>query len=186
MRRFTEAAPEVRIEIVQGIQSDLRTAVLEDRIDLAIGAFGRRSEAIVAHPLCAERQSIYCGVRHPFFERAPDRVSRSELEAADWVQRGYSLGPSIPLPVEIAYSSATAANIEGVVMIILAGRHIGVVPDHFAQPFEERGALRRISPATLSVDIIFSLISRKGRRDTGAMRGFRQALDQVVTEFASR
>lgn len=181
MQRFQKAAPEARVEIVQGIQSDLRVAVLEDRIDMAIGAFDTRSEAIAAQWLYTERQHLYCGVGHRFFDRASAQIPRSEVEAADWVKRGYSLGAHVTHPVEIVYSSATAANIEAVALLILAGQHIGHLPEHFARPYEEAGQIRRISPETMSLDLDFFLISRKNRRDTSTMEVFRLAINETMS-----
>jgi DNA-binding transcriptional LysR family regulator len=180
VQRFQKTAPEARVEIVQGIQSDLRVAVLEDRIDMAIGAFDTRSEAIEARWLYTERQQLYCGASHRFFDRAPDQVSRSEIETADWVKRGYSLGAHVTYPVEIMYATATAANIEAVALLILAGQHIGHLPEHFAHAYEETGQIRRISPETMSLNLDFFLISRKNRRDTSTMEVFRLAINETM------
>ncbi|WP_315926615.1 LysR family transcriptional regulator [Mesorhizobium sp. SP-1A] len=184
LRLFLSRAPDAKIEIVQGAQQGLRDAILDDQLDLAIGCFDTQNLAIRDMALHLERQYAYCGSGHPLFDLPPQAITQRQIEESDWVQRGYFLGRGDRYGFDVVRSTAIAASIEAVAMLILAGRHVGFLPNHYAQPYETAGRMRRLSPDTLVVDRPFSIISRFERHDTPVMAVFRECLDEVASQDA--
>jgi len=184
-RRFLELAPDARIEIVHDVQTNLKRAIIEDRLDLSIGVFDTRSKLITSSKMHTETQSVYCGRHHPFFGMKRGAISRRKLEHVNWVSRGYSLGPHVRFPIAPMYSTATAANIEAVFMLIRAGHHVGYLPEHFAMPFEDNGDLRKIELANTSLQLDFYLIARSGREENVVMRTFRRAIAEIGSEHSA-
>ena len=178
IRRFLEHAPEVRLEIVQDIQSVLREQVLTNRLDLAIGAFAVPDDMLDAEPLYVERQYIHCGPQHPRFGTPGAAVDAAALEAASWVRRSYTLEPRNGFPLRMANAIATAANLEAVAVILQAAPALGYLPDHFADPLARRGLLVRVTDR-FEVEYDVALLSRSGRRDSAAMRRFRAAAAEM-------
>lgn len=185
LRAFLDRAPDAKIEITQDTQQRLRDAILEDRLDLAIGCFDTQNLAIRAVALYQERQHAYCGVGHPLFGLPREAISQRQIEESDWVQRGYFLGRGDHYGFDVVRSTAIAASIEAVAMLIMAGRHIGFLPSHYAGPHEAAGRLYRLSPETLTVDRAFSIISRSERQDTPVMTVFRECLQEVGMDSAA-
>lgn len=172
IRRFLEHAPEVRLEIVQDIQSVLREQVLTNRLDFAIGAFALPDSMLDAEPLYVERQHIHCGPQHPRFGLPGATPSAAALEAASWVRRSYALEPRNGFPLRMENAIATATNLEAVAVILQAAPVLGYLPDHFAEALARRGLLRRVTDR-FWIEYDIALLSRSGRRDSAAMRRFR-------------
>ncbi len=178
--RFIDQAPRVELDIVQDIQSKLHRNIVDDQLDMALGAFDNRSELIRTTRLYCEKQYLYCGKDHALFDVPDQEISFSKLESVNWVERGYQLEPFLQLPLKGLNSTATAANIESVAVVILAGKHLGYLPAHFAQKYEEQKVLRKILPNELSVNVDISVISLAGKRETLAMKAFREICINLV------
>ncbi|MFI9655716.1 hypothetical protein PA6761_00428 [Pseudomonas aeruginosa] len=89
IRLFRQRAPEVLLKLHTRRPDELEHAVLEERLQLAVGAFHHRLSGLYYQPLFREEQNLYCGSAHPFFARADDEPTLGEICAADYVGRGY-------------------------------------------------------------------------------------------------
>ncbi len=89
IRLFRQRAPEVLLKLHTRRPDELEHAVLEERLQLAVGAFHHRLSGLYHQPLFREEQNLYCGSAHPFFARADDEPTLDEICAADYVGRGY-------------------------------------------------------------------------------------------------
>ncbi|MBG6241404.1 MAG: LysR family transcriptional regulator [Candidatus Symbiopectobacterium sp. Dall1.0] len=58
----------------------------------------------------------------------------------------------------------TAWHLEGSLLLLLAGTHIGYLPDHYAAPWIEQGKLVAIAPDELNLTSIFYLIRNARQR----------------------
>ena len=155
---------------------DLERAVIDDRIHLAIGYFGRRLELLTYEALFRERQELLL--------RPPPRPVRPLPE------RGLPGRPGTAptgWPVAILWArtsaasprpntTATASHMEAIATLILSGHHIGYLPDHYARPWVEADHLRPIRPNDLGYEVTFDLVARKGRRQSAVLLAFMQDL----------
>lgn len=182
---FHRIAPQVHIEIVQDIQSNLRDLVLKRRIDLAIGAFADADPQFDLQQIGIERQSIYCGISHPWWFDAPSHRDRDQIAAAGWIRRSYVLAPLEGFPVVMGQVRGTAANLEAVAVMLQALPALGYLPDHFAASHVRDGRLRKVTDQYAVVYAI-GLLSRSGRRDTKSMQRFRDIVRLSATAQASR
>ncbi len=89
IRLFRQRAPEVLLKLHTRRPDELEHAVLEERLQLAVGAFHHRLSGLYHQPLFREEQNLYRGSAHPFFARADDEPTLDEICAADYVGRGY-------------------------------------------------------------------------------------------------
>ncbi|HGM4956303.1 TPA: LysR family transcriptional regulator, partial [Pseudomonas aeruginosa] len=67
IRLFRQRAPEVLLKLHTRRPDELEHAVLEERLQLAVGAFHHRLSGLYYQPLFREEQNLYCGSAHPFF-----------------------------------------------------------------------------------------------------------------------
>lgn len=111
IRTFHERTPDVRVEVVQDIQSTLLDGVLTNRLDLAIGAFPVTDRRVDALPLYTERHFIYCGRPHPFYMVDDSAIDLKSLEAANWVRRSYVLEPRGGFPLCMKHWVSTAGSL---------------------------------------------------------------------------
>ncbi|WP_410962628.1 LysR substrate-binding domain-containing protein, partial [Salmonella sp. SAL4358] len=66
---------------------ELQLSVLENRQDLAIGAFSSRMNGLVYQPLYREQHWLYCSDRHPLFDGR--RIPADLITQQRMVGRGY-------------------------------------------------------------------------------------------------
>lgn len=60
--------------------------------------------------------------------------------------------------------------------LILTGRYIGYLPDHYASLWVQQGRLRALKPATRFYDLSLASVTRKGRRPHLVLESFLDSL----------
>ncbi len=80
---FVEQAPNVELHLVQDIQSRLLRSIIDEQLDVAIGAFNTNNELIKAKKLYAERQYLYCGKNHPLYKKSSRQISSADCMSSD-------------------------------------------------------------------------------------------------------
>lgn len=177
---FTRQAPNVELHLIQDTQFNLHTALVEEQLDLVIGVAVTNSRFIKAIRLYDELHHLYCGKDHAFFNRPFNELTAHDIEVADWVTNGYPPGIFSIQPFPVVKSSVIATTIESIAVTILAGHHIGYLPAHFAEKYEQQELLKRLLPDEFSQEVDISIITKNGRRQTVAMRRFqRVCLEQI-------
>ena len=71
---------------------------------------------------------------------------------------------------------ATAFDQEAIATLILSGRFVGFLPEHYAQAFVQRGQMRAVSPAKLHYRCDFVSVLRRSPQPARAALAFQQAL----------
>lgn len=175
MRRLRQDYPYLQFEIRQMAPGRIETALLKRETDLAVGWFNSITPSLQYEPLFIERHQIYCGQGHPFFDRAPDGIDPVELEQADWVTRAYDL----PQTIHFAHppvASAVSHYMEGIAHFILAGTHLGYLPEHLAAPWVANGAMRAIQPEVFYYELPMSLAAREDTANERRVQAVRDAI----------
>lgn len=94
----------------------------------------------------------------------------------DWAWRSY------PLPEAGALTprniGAVADNMEAVAMLVLSGRHLGYLPEHFAAPYVKEGLLAPLNPKAMRYRVAFQMVTRAERAS-----GARVAKWEIVEAF---
>ncbi|VEB41565.1 LysR substrate binding domain [Chromobacterium violaceum] len=129
-------------------------------------------------PLYDERSQLYCSREHPLFSRPDDGLTEADLAAADAVAPGYRLPPQAQALQQRLTPAATASDREGIAFLILSGRYIGYLPDHFAAGWVAQGMMRPLLPDVCSYDAPLALAVRKGRRANLVLERFLQELER--------
>ena len=71
---------------------------------------------------------------------------------------------------------ATASDQEGVATLVLSGRFVGFLPDHYAEGFVRAGRMRAVAPDVLNYRCRFSCVHRRAPALSRAAEVFRSAL----------
>jgi DNA-binding transcriptional LysR family regulator len=122
--------------------SEVETHVLNGGYDVGIGVFVKPPSQLAVRPLFEERHSLYCGKGHPLFsKRRSDAVSLSEIFASAYVDRGNLEIASARPNFGFVNRSATCASIEGIALLVLSGRFVAYLPDHYAFQWVQRGRM---------------------------------------------
>ncbi|EJN37174.1 transcriptional regulator [Pseudomonas sp. GM84] len=174
--RFRERDEAVQMELISAPPAELERLLLEQRLDCAISYFSGNQAAFDYQPLFEERQRLYCGKGHPLFGLA--QVPREQLLEADQVRHPYRFLKGGE-PFQSLRSMAVAEQIESVLMFILSGRHMGYLPSHCAQGWEDQGLLWALDEG-LDFVVPFTLARHRGQVPGEAQRAF---VEDLLTAF---
>ena len=178
IRLFRQQLPDVRLHLHLLPPDELEHAVLEERLQLAIGAFHHYLSGLNYRPLFKEEQNLYCSWQHPLFEQDPATLSIEDICAAEYVGRGYMAENQRPHGLSLN-QTVSAYSMEAIATLVFSGTYVGYLPTHYAAPWVAKGQLRALLPGQLAYHAVFHCITRKGPRPKGALKCFLQALEQA-------
>lgn len=166
LRALRSRSRELEISIDIRNPFELERALLEERIDLAVGTFNVTDPALEQHAIHSERLSLYIGRGHALFDRKA--VQLADLAGADCVMRGY-LRESQVVQQHVRFNySATAQSVEGIATLVLSGHYVGYLPDHVAAPWVKARRMRALLPDQMGYDVPFKVIVPRQPRRTRA------------------
>lgn len=156
--------------------SEIEEALLARKIHVGIGPFRQTVPGLNYEPAYTEKLLLYCGRRHPLFESAPYQIQLEQLADLDYVARGYLresqvLGKTVKFKV-----AAMVHHMEAAAMLILSGRFVGYLPEHYAAYWTSQDQLRPLRPDLLGQLAEFFIVTQKDRSYTMATKCFIDAL----------
>lgn len=170
---YTGEYPSVHIHLTVMSPYDLQLAILENRLDLAIGAFSARMNGVTYQPLYREQHWLYCSDRHPLFKER--HIPEELITQQRMVRRGYWSQAELARH-GFKESAATVESMEAQLILILSGAYIGYLPEHYVHAWVNQGRLRALQPAMFGYQAPFSLIFRRGRNRESLIQTFQKIL----------
>ena len=149
---YSQEHPGVHLHLSVASPYELQLAVLDNRLDLAIGAFSTRMNGLLYQPLYREQHWLYCSERHPLFTER--RIPQEVIAQQRMVGRGYWSQAELARH-GFKHSAATVESMEAQLILVLSGAYIGYLPEHYAQPWVDQGRLRVLLPATFGYQAPF-------------------------------
>lgn len=178
LRGLRGSHPELELSLDVRNPFELERALLEERLDIAVGPFKVTDPVIEQHPIHSERLSLYAGQGHPLFGKK--QLSQRDLAGADCVMRGY-LRESQVVQQHVSFNySATAQSVEGIAQLILTGHFVGYLPEHVAAPWVKVRRMRCLLPEVMSYDVAFKVIVPRHPRRTRASAALLQHIRQLL------
>lgn len=157
---FSDEAAAVHPQLHVATINDIESGVLDGRYHIGIIPDHRPSAALSYHPLFTEQMYLYCGSHHPLFGDR-DSASTASVRASPYVGIGYH-SPNMEVTRRAEQRrDATAFDQEAVAHLILSGKYLGYLPDHYAHGFERDGLMARIRPDQFHYQCQFSAILRQ-------------------------
>ena len=171
--QFNRRFPAVFLNLSVRDPNELQQQLLEDRLDLVIGHFPLRASNLVTVPLYEEQHWLYCSPQHPLARGDGDvrsvqqtgMVTRRYWNQQELNKRGFR------------QSTASVESIEAQLTLILSGRFIGYLPEHYARSWQQQGALLRLLPEHFNFCAPFSFAFRRGRAREPLIRALREILN---------
>ena len=157
---FDEQAPEVHPELhVQPINA-IETGVIEGRFQLGIIPTHRSSSSLDYYPLFDEQMYLYCAPGHPLHNPGREALTPEIVRDHRYVGIGHH-SPNMEITRELElHRHATAHDQEAVAHLVLSGKYLGFLPEHYAESFVTRGLMRPVLPSVLQYVCEFSAIVR--------------------------
>ncbi|TBU75947.1 LysR family transcriptional regulator [Phytopseudomonas daroniae] len=150
---------------------ELEKHLLDKRIDIALGIFERRHDAIQYQALYEETDYLYCASGNPVVDTIDQGASHEEVLATlrhqNFCARSFlnerdlmSLG--FTLLGDVTYTT----NLEAIALLVLSGKFVGFMPDHYARRHVDAGTLLPILPSCISRTSELLLAHRRGEEGT--------------------
>lgn len=182
---FAAQAPEVSLHLHVAPLNVIERGVLDGQFQAGIIPGHRTSTALTYDELFTEKMHLYCGQTHPLF------AASAAQEPADWYALhrypfaglGYH-SPNMELSQQVRLSrQATGYDQESIATLILSGRFLGFLPDHYAADFVRRGRMRALRSAVFGYQCSFFGILRASPQPARVTLALQACLRQAhVTE----
>jgi DNA-binding transcriptional LysR family regulator len=177
--RFTAIAPEVNLAVHVGSINAIEQGVLEGNFQIGIIPAHRSSKSLVYADLFDETMLLYCGKGHPLFDSPHAKLTWSKLGEHHFAGLGYH-SPNMELSHRARLSrKATGFDQEAIATLILSGRFLGFLPDHYAQVFEARGLMKAVLPARFNYACRFVSLLRRSPKPSRAVLAFQACLEKA-------
>ncbi|MCO5091306.1 LysR family transcriptional regulator [Bosea sp. (in: a-proteobacteria)] len=154
--------------------------ISEGRLDAGIVPVYRKWAGLEYRVLYSEQMSLYCGQSHPLFHRHDD-VCERELIDHDFVEHGYVDVNEIDDFAPVGKAGATAWQVEAVAILLMTGRYLGYLPDHYAEPLIRKGKIRRLLKDSGGYRTNVALVHRVAARPSRPLKMLFSALDEALT-----
>lgn len=175
--RFRQRDEAVRFSIIVRAPAELEELLISGQVQVAVGYFWHRVPTLEYTQLFVERQVAYCGRGHALMAKA-GQVTLEDLVGQDWAWRSYPL-PEARMSVPAPRVTAVADNMEAAAVLLLSGRHLGYLPEHYAAPYVEAGLLAPLNSEQMHYNVTFHMASRKRPYLDDISRAFVEDLRQV-------
>ncbi|WP_010487386.1 LysR family transcriptional regulator [Pseudomonas sp. S9] len=179
LSRLKERGPDVRVHIRMTPPSEVEQGVLDGRLHIGVVPQSGALSGLDYQPLYGERSLLYCAVGHPLFYADDQLLDDERLNTQDAIAPTFRLPPEIQTHYQVLNCTASASDREGMAFLILTGRYIGYLPDHYANAWVQQGRLRALKPDVRFYDLNLAAVTRKGRRPHLVLESFLEALAAV-------
>ncbi len=125
---------------------DLEKYLIDKRIDLAIGIFENHHDSIWYQPLYEEVDYLYCSPENPvgilIKQNAGDDAIAQALNQQNFSARNFLNESDIHcLGFKVLGETSYTSNLEAIAFLVMSGKYIGFMPEHYAQRFVDNGQL---------------------------------------------
>lgn len=186
IERITEHfGDNLHIDLHVKTPHELEKHLLDKRIDIALGIFERRHEAIAYQALYEETDYLYCAPGNPLADAIGRDASREDvlatLQQQNFCARSFlnerdlrSLG--FTLLGDVTYTT----NLEAIALLVLSGKFVGFIPEHYARRYVDAGTLLPILPTSIARTSELLLAHRRGEAQSRQIVGKSLALMQTA------
>ena len=176
---FARLAPEVSLQMHVAAIPAIERGLMDGSLHVGIIPAHRLSQSLVYTNLFTETMLLYCGAQHPLFGADHSALTWETLRAYQFAGLGYhspnmQLSHSARLP-----RKATGFDQESIATLVLSGRYLGFLPDHYAENFQRQGLMQAVQPAQFVYPCQFVSVLRKSPQPPRAAQAFAQCLVQA-------
>jgi len=176
---FCERAPDVALNLHIAPINAIERGVIDGQFQVGVIPGHRSSDSLTYDALFDETMLLYCGAQHPLFGTDNDSLAWSDLGAHQFAGLGYH-SPNMEISQQVRLPrKATAFDQEAIATLILSGKFLGFLPDHYADSFVRLGKMRAVKPSLFRYACSFLGILRRSPQPSRATRLFQACLREA-------
>lgn len=180
IEQFRLCAPAVYIRLELGCQTEVEQSVVNGDVHLGITSLTEPLDKLECQFLYTEDTFLYCGVRHPLFQRKLNEVTAADIEQCGFIDT--EAGGHSAVPITGSKQTASAASLEARALLILTGGYVGFLPSHYAQRWVRGGEMRVLLPGEMQYQKKMYLLAKKGKGTNPAVDAFIDELKAAYIE----
>lgn len=173
---FSEHAPDVALELHVAPLNAIERGVIDGQFQIGIIPAHRNSESLIYNDLFDETMQLFCAPGHRWYTGLATPPGWDDLRETRFAGLGYH-SPNMDLSHKYRVPrKATGFDQESIATLILSGRYVGFLPDHYAESFVRTARLRAVNPEVLTYQAHFVAIARRSPQPGRASREFMECL----------
>ena len=173
---FAALAPEVSLNLHVAPLNTIERGVIDGQFQVGVIPGHRSSDTLAYDELFGETMLLYCGAQHPLFGVNHDAMAWDDMRTHDFAGLGYH-SPNMEVSQQLHLPRrATGYDQESIATLILSGRYLGFLPDHYAEGFVRRGQMQAVKPALFRYVCSFFSIVRRSPQPSRVTRAFQDCL----------
>jgi DNA-binding transcriptional LysR family regulator len=175
-RDFSAIGSEVDLTLYVLSPDEIEHRLIDGRLHVGIACVMHKLAALHYEHLFDELNYLYCGREHPLFNVPDSQIATADLVASQYVKKGYAVNSDLQQANTAMGKRVVGFHVEAFALLILSGRYIGFLPEHYAAIWEEKGEMRRLHPKRYEATVNFSIMTAQGRPHTVAQTAFLSTL----------
>ena len=176
---FSELAPEVSLHLHVAPINVIERGVIDGQFQVGVIPGHRSSQTLAYEVLFDETMLLYSGARHALFESDSAGLGWDDLHHHQFAGLGYH-SPNMEISQQMGLPRmATGYDQESIATLILSGKYLGFLPDHYAQGFVHAGQMRSVKPEQFRYECSFFSIVRRSPEPSRATSTFRDCLQRA-------
>ncbi len=173
---FAEQAPEVALNFHVATINMIERGVIDGTYQIGVIPAHRSSESLNYSTLFDETMLLYCGARHPLFGQGDGGLDWNSIRNYQFAGLGYH-SPNMEISQQVRLPrKATGFDQESIATLILSGRYLGFLPDHYARGFVAEGKMRAVRPSQFHYECQFVSMLRGSPLPSRIALAFQQCL----------
>lgn len=178
-QNFTELAPEVHLHVDISSPEELIQGLVDGRYHCILTPVEPTHDSVDSVPVFKESQQLYCGSDHPLFNESDPVRILDGLKRTTFTGKSYVSFPSKDDPC-FSTERPTVSHMESNALLILSGRYIGYLPEHYAKYWVDAGLMKVLIPDTIRHETRFYLCISKHHSSRSA-DVFRECMIDVLS-----
>lgn len=172
VRLFSDAAPDVSLSMHVAPMPVIERGLLDGTLHVGILPAHRPSRTLMYQDLFGETMLLYCAQGHALYSQTPKDLTWTKLRSHAFAGLGYH-SPNMELSHGTRLvRKSTGFDQEAIATLVLSGRYLGFLPDHYARTFEAFGAMRAILPKRFRYECRFVSVVRRSPQPSRAAQLF--------------
>ncbi|WP_461538536.1 LysR family transcriptional regulator [Spongorhabdus nitratireducens] len=163
LAQLKETGPDVTVNIRMIPPNDIERAVLSGQLHVGVVPDIRHLSGLEYHHLYKEKSFLYCSDLHPL-AGLDEQSARIQTSKQDTVVPAYAQSAAIKTLYQNFKASATATDREGIAFLVLTGKYLGFLPEHFADQWVREKRMFALEADKYHYTTNFSAITSKTAR----------------------
>ncbi len=180
LTQLAEEHAEVIINISMSTLSDIECRVLDNRLHAGVIPLVTPLSGLDYFDLYSESSFLYCGKNHPLFNHCSN-INLNELKKWQAILPNYAITSEAAKLHQLLDCKATASDREGIAFLILTGKFLGFLPDHYAKKWVEDGVMQPVLKNKMHYSTPICLITHKGKNHNNILKTFVDMLEKRIS-----